>query len=69
MPDFAFATSNKYLWNATSLVVDDQKDRRVMVDAAYRKDSQDFYDVTRIARESIHFFLGRCQVFLFHTQN
>jgi len=56
VPDFAFAASNTYLWDATSLVVDEQEDRRVIVDAAFRNDSKDFYEVARIARKAICFF-------------
>jgi hypothetical protein len=55
VPDFAFATSNCYLWDATSLIVDEETDRRVVVDAAYRKNSEEFYEVARIAKESIKY--------------
>ncbi len=55
IPDFAFATSNCYLWDATSLIVDEETDRRVVVDAAYRKNSEEFYEVARIAKESIKY--------------
>lgn len=55
VPDFAFATSNCYLWDATSLTVDQEGDRRVVVDAAYRKPSKELYEVARIGRESIEF--------------
>lgn len=55
VPDFAFATSNCYLWDATSLIVDEETDRRVVVDAAYRRPSEEFYEVARIGRESIKY--------------
>lgn len=55
VPDFAFATSNCYLWDANSLIVDEETDRRVVVDAAYRKNSEEFYEVARIAKESIKY--------------
>jgi hypothetical protein len=53
--DFAFAVSNHYLWDATSLVVDENSGRRVLIEAAYNKNSKDFYEVATIARQSIDF--------------
>jgi hypothetical protein len=55
VPDFAFATANCYLWDATSLIVDAESERRVIVDAAYRQNSEDFYEVAKIGRQSIEF--------------
>ena len=52
--DFAFATSDHYLWDATSLVVDKKTGRRTFVDAAYHKNS-DFYKVCSIARQAVKF--------------
>ena len=37
------------------MVVDEDSERRVIVDAAYRKNSEDFYEVAEIGRESIKF--------------
>jgi len=53
--DFAFATSDHYLWDATSLVVDTTSGERVFIDVAYNKDAQDFYKITDIARSSIEY--------------
>jgi hypothetical protein len=53
--DFAFAISDHYLWDATSLVVDEKSGRRVLIEAAYNKNSKDFYEVATIARQSIHY--------------
>jgi hypothetical protein len=53
--DFAFATGNHYLWDATSLVKDKTTGRRVFIDAAYAKDSRDFPHVAAIARQAIQF--------------
>lgn len=55
VPDFAFAASNCYLWDATSLIVDDKSGRRVMVDAAFRKNSEDFYEVAQIGKETVEY--------------
>jgi hypothetical protein len=55
VPDFAFATSNCYLWDAASLVVDKDRMRRVVVDVAYRKESKELYEVARIGRETIKY--------------
>lgn len=56
VPDFAFGTSDHYLWDASSLVIDEKNDRRVFIAAAYKEESEDFYEVSRIARQSIHYF-------------
>ena len=53
--DFAFATSDHYLWDATSLIVDKKNERRVFIDAAYNKESKDFYQVASIARQSVEY--------------
>ena len=53
--DFAFATSDHYLWDATSLVVDTTSGERVFIDVAYNKNAQDFYKITDIARSSIEY--------------
>jgi hypothetical protein len=57
--DFAFATSDHYLWDATSLIVDKKTNRRVFIDAAYNKNSNDFYQVSGIARQAIDFMSDR----------
>lgn len=53
--DFAFATSDHYLWDATSLDVGGGTNKRVVIDAAYNKNSDDFYRVADIARRSIEY--------------
>jgi len=53
--DFAFAASDHYVWDATSLMVDKETKRRVFLDAAYNKDSEDFYQVIHIARDAVEF--------------
>jgi hypothetical protein len=50
LPDYAFALSNTYLWDATSVEVDG---KRVHVHAVYYKDSKDFHEVASISRETI----------------
>jgi len=56
VPDFAFATSDHYLWDMNSLIVDSTTNRRATVHAAYKKESWDFYEVADISRASIHYF-------------
>jgi hypothetical protein len=51
--DVAFAVSDHYLWDATSIVVDSAAGRRVLVEAAYADTSADFYEVAQIARDAI----------------
>jgi hypothetical protein len=56
VPDFTFATSNNYLWDGSSLIVDQQTVRRAFIDAAYKSASKEFAQVAEIARKSIHSF-------------
>ncbi|MCK5076074.1 MAG: M1 family metallopeptidase, partial [Calditrichia bacterium] len=53
--DFAFGTSDHYLWDASSLEVDKITGRRVLIDAAYDRNSNDFYKVAALARKAIAF--------------
>jgi hypothetical protein len=55
VPDFTFACSNAYLWDASSTVVD-AAGRRVSVAAAYNEFSHDFYEVAAISRDVIKYF-------------
>lgn len=54
VPDFAFAFSNHYLLDATSVVVDKSTGRKARVMAVYDKDSPDYYQVCKIARQVIY---------------
>ncbi len=56
VPDFAFALSNRYLWDATSTVADPATGRRTTVSAAYDPKSDDFTQVARFGRESVAYF-------------
>ncbi len=53
VPDFTFAASDHYNWDATSVVVDSNTGRRTFVSAAYNTASKDFYRVARIAADGI----------------
>ena len=50
LPDFAFALSDTYLWDATSVKVGD---KRVSISAVYFRDSKDFHEVAEISRNTI----------------
>ncbi|MCX8056591.1 MAG: M1 family metallopeptidase [Ignavibacteria bacterium] len=56
VPDFAFALSDHYLWDASTIVVDSFSGRKTFISAAYKKESKDFYDVAKIGREVLSFF-------------
>ena len=56
VPDFAFGISDHYLWDAVSFTPDKNSDRRVYCTAAYNQNSQDFVDVTYIAKEALKYF-------------
>jgi hypothetical protein len=55
VPDFTFAVSDHYLWDATSVVVDSLSTRRVLVAAAYKKESDDFREVVEIGRKVLEY--------------
>ena len=52
-PDFAFAISKTYLWDATSYMAED---KRVSVNAVYKQDSEEFTEVAEITKNVIKFF-------------
>lgn len=52
-PDFAFAVSNKYLWDATSVKIGD---KRVFVNAVYNSRSENYRTVAEICRKSIDYY-------------
>jgi len=52
-PDFAFAVSKTYLWDACSY---QSGTRRISINAVYNPDSKDFHEVAEISRNSIRFF-------------
>jgi hypothetical protein len=54
VPDFTFAASAHYNWDATSVIVDEKFGRRTLVSAAYDSKSKDFKRVARIAADGIH---------------
>jgi hypothetical protein len=58
--DFAFAISNHYQWNATSVEVDAVTKRRTRVDVAFNSAHADFFDVIHYARTTVdkisHYF-------------
>lgn len=49
--DFAFATSNHYLWDACSVVADKSSGRTVLVQSAFNKSHEDYFKVSSIARQ------------------
>ncbi|MCL6523833.1 MAG: M1 family metallopeptidase [Thermoflavifilum sp.] len=60
--DFVFATSNRYVWQSTSLVVDPSTGRRTRVDAVYDPRHTDYAEVIYFARktvEGISYFFPR----------
>jgi hypothetical protein len=56
VPDFAFGISDHYLWDASSIVVDNKTGKRVYCTAAYRESSKDFVDNTYYAKETLKYF-------------
>lgn len=52
--DFAFATSNHYVWKSNSLVVDPKTGRRTRVDAVFNPKHKDYYEVIDFARKTVY---------------
>ena len=52
VPDFAFGASDYYYWDGTSAVIDSQG-RRARIQAVYRPQSQDFYQVALHAKAAV----------------
>jgi hypothetical protein len=51
--DVAFAVSDHYLWQSTSLVVDPKTARRTRVDAVFNPKHKDYFEVAEIARKTV----------------
>jgi len=51
--DVAFATSNHYQWQASSLVVDPKTGRRTRVDAVFNANHKDYFNVIGYARKTV----------------
>lgn len=53
--DFAFALSDHYLWDASSVLVDSVNGRRTMAGAAYNKIDKDYFDVANQAHQTVFY--------------
>lgn len=51
--DFAFALSNHYVWNATSVLVDTKTKRRTRIDAAFNTKHRDYFEVADFGRKTV----------------
>ncbi|MGN6194974.1 MAG: M1 family metallopeptidase [Ginsengibacter sp.] len=52
--DFAFALSDHYLWDASSVLVDSSTGRRTVAEAAYNKSHKDYFDVANQAHQTVY---------------
>lgn len=53
--DFAFAISDHYLWDVSSVLVDSFTGRRTLTEAAYNKEHKDYFDVASQAQQSVFY--------------
>jgi hypothetical protein len=53
--DFSFATSDNYLWDGVSVIVDKKQKRSSFIQTAYNKQSTDFYEVAEISKKTIDY--------------
>ncbi|NVO85607.1 M1 family metallopeptidase [Hymenobacter terrestris] len=51
--DFVFATTDHYVWQSSSLVVDPATKRRTRVDAVYNRKHKDYAEVVDFARQTV----------------
>ena len=51
--DFVFATSNHYMWQSASIIVDSTTNRRTRTDAVFNPIHKDYYDVLQYNRETV----------------
>jgi hypothetical protein len=56
IPDFAFATSNNYLWDATSALVNNENHEHTWISVVYPEEKAMFRLGAEVARESIEYF-------------
>ncbi len=54
--DFAFAVSNNYLWDATSVIVDSMTQKRAWISSVYNAEARNFKNVASIASQVIREF-------------
>jgi hypothetical protein len=52
--DFAFALSDHYLWDASSVLVDSSTGRRTVAEAAFNKIHKDYFDVGNQAHQTVY---------------
>lgn len=56
IPDVTFNLSDHYVWDAGSVVVDDQAGRRASVQAAYNDTAADFHHMVTFGRQALDYF-------------
>ncbi len=56
VPDFAFAVSNSFVWDATSYCVDKKNNKRVFISSAYKPENKGFVPVAEVSKKSIAYF-------------
>jgi hypothetical protein len=55
VPDFAWAASDHFIWDATSLKLDDQENRRVWINSVYPDNEDDYSMIIHYARYAIDY--------------
>jgi hypothetical protein len=53
IPDMAFGLSDHYVWDGSSVIVDDATKRRASAQAAYNDTARDYHHVARYARHAL----------------
>lgn len=56
IPDMAFGISDHFVWDASSVVVDDETNRRASVQAAYNDTSADYHQMVGFGRQILNWF-------------
>jgi hypothetical protein len=56
IPDVTFNVSDHYVWDASSVVVDDRTGRRASVQAAFNDTAADFHHMVTFGRDALNYF-------------
>ena len=59
VPDFAFGSSNQFLWDMINVVVDEKSGRKTTLNTAYRIDSEDYYKLATLGKKILQDYSTR----------
>jgi hypothetical protein len=54
--DFAFGSSNFFLWDGVSMTIKEEDDRKIFISTAYNPESPDFHQVAQVSKDALVYF-------------